>query len=198
MRLLPLPFGLALALVWAMPATAAEYDVSVTDFEFTPREQRVAVGDTVIWRFEIFGHTSAAVRGQAESWSSGRTTVPEGQSYRHTFDTPGRFQYVCVPHRDFMKGTVVVGQDEVSDTYDGFRSRRSGRTVTLSFKLNEPAKATYRLRGEARRTVTSKRLQPGRRTIKVRNLEPGSYRGTLTLQDDFDKKARARNSFKIR
>jgi plastocyanin len=198
MRLRPLPIGLILALAWAAPALAAEREVAVTDFEFTPREQRIDVGDTVAWSFDVFGHTSTAVRGQAAYWSSGRTTVPEGRVYRHTFDTPGRFQYVCVPHRDFMRGVIQVGEDEVKDTVDRFRTRRSGRTVTLSFILNEAAKATYKLRGAARKTVTRKRLRPGRRTIKLRNLEAGSYSGTLTLEDDFDKKVRPRNSFTIR
>jgi hypothetical protein len=32
----------------------------------------------------------------------------------------------------------------------------------------------------------------------VRNLRDGRYRGTLTLVDDFDKKATRKNSFVIR
>jgi len=198
MRYLPLPFGLFLALVTAAPAMAADFDVAVTDFEFTPREQRIAVGDTVAWSFNIYGHTATAVRGQADSWSSGRRTVPEGGSFRHTFDTPGRFQYVCVPHRDFMRGTITVGEDQESDTYDNFRTKRRGKTVTLSFTLNEAAKATYKLRGAARKAVTRDRLEPGKQTIKLRGLKAGSYRGTLTLEDDFDNRVKPRNSFVVR
>jgi hypothetical protein len=70
--------------------------------------------------------------------------------------------------------------------------------VRVSFKLNEPATATYRLRGAERRTVKRGRLAAGRHSFRVRNLDAGSYSGTLTLTDDFDKPARPKSSFTIR
>lgn len=30
-----------------------------------------------------------------------------GETFRFTFDTPGTYDYFCIPH-PFMKGTVVV------------------------------------------------------------------------------------------
>ena len=62
-------------------------------------------------------NTSASVSGQPDSWrSAGTGTNPAGTSFTHRFDTPGRYQYVCLQHRDFMKGTVEVGTDAVIDS----------------------------------------------------------------------------------
>jgi plastocyanin len=197
-RLPRVPLALLTALVAAAPAGAAEVDVTARDFQFNPTPRTIAVGDTVVWRFAVGGHTTTAVGGQAERWNSGPRSTPAGGTFRHTFDTPGRFQYFCIPHAGFMRGVVTVGSDQVRDTVDAFRTRRSGSTVKVSFKLNEAATATYRLRGAERRTVRRGRLAAGRHSFRVRNLDAGSYTGTLTLTDDFDKSARPKSSFVIR
>lgn len=195
-RLLPTPLVLLLALAAAAPASAAEVEVGVVNFDFQPATRAIGVGDTVIWRFNAEGHTATANGGQAERWDSGNRRFE--QTFRHTFDTPGRFQYVCIPHAGFMKGTIQVGTDKVSDTVDALRTKRSGSSVRVSFKLNEAATVTYKLRGAERRTVRRGRLAAGRHSFRVRNLETGSYSGTLTLKDDFDKSAKPKSSFEIR
>ena len=195
-RLLPLPLALALALVAAVPATAADVEITATDFRFSPTPRTIAVGDTVIWRFATGGHTTTANRGQAERWDS--SSRDSGQEFRHTFRRPGRFQYICIPHAGFMRGTVQVGTDQVRDTFDAFKTTRTGSRVRVSFKLNEPATVSFKLRGAERRTVRRGRLAAGRHRFTVRNLDPGSYRGTLALADDFDKKSSAQKSFVVR
>jgi hypothetical protein len=57
---------------------------------------------------------------------------------------------------------------------------------------------TYRLKGPSRRTVRRGRLAKGRHSITLSRLKRGSYRGVLTVVDDFDKKVTARHSFVIR
>jgi plastocyanin len=193
-RLLPIPLVLLAALAAAAPAGAADVEVGVVNFAFEPSSRSIAVGDTVIWSFRDDGHTTTANRGQAERWNSG--TESAGQTFRHRFSRPGRFQYVCTPH-PFMRGTITVGSDGVRDTVDAFRSTRSGSSVRVSFELNEPATVTYKLRGAERRTVRKGRLRAGRHSFRVRNLEAGSYTGTLALADDFDKKTNPKKSFEI-
>ena len=63
------------------------------------------------------------------------------------FNTPGRYQYFCTPHKDFMKGVIEVGTDAVVDSLDNFKSKRTGKRVKLSFLLNEAATVTYTLKG---------------------------------------------------
>jgi hypothetical protein len=70
--------------------------------------------------------------------------------------------------------------------------------VKLSFLLNEPATVTYRLKGPSRRTVKLGRLAKGRHSFTLRRLKRGTYRGVLTVVDDFDKKITPRNFFVIR
>jgi plastocyanin len=196
-RLLPIPLALLVALAAAAPASAAEVEVGVVDFEFQPATQAIAVGDSVVWRFngDVL-HTTTVKRGQAERWDSG--TRAAGQTFRHTFSRPGRFQYVCTPHDDLMKGTIQVGTDQVRDTVDAFRTRRSGSSVRISFKLNEAATVGYKLLGPERKNVRRGRLAVGRHSFRVRDLDAGSYRGTLTATDDFDKSAKPKSSFVIR
>ena len=195
--LLPTQLALLLALAVPGPASALDWNVVVADFSFTPREQAIDVGDTVVWRFAESGHTTKASPRQAERWNSGPAPTPQGGTFRHTFTRPGRFQYYCEPHRPDMDGVIEVGEDEVSDTVDRFRSKRRGAGVRISFKLNEAATATYKLRGAERRTVRRGRLAAGRHSFRVRNLEPGRYRGQLKLSDDFDNVVIRKKSFVV-
>ena len=198
---LALPLAVLGMLLPASPAAAADWTVTADEtFTFTPAERRIAVGDSVTWIFNDDGHTSTSVRGQPDSWNSapGGGTNPEGSSYPKQFNVPGRYQYVCVPHRTFMKGVIQVGTDAVADSIDRFRTRRTGSRVRLSFELNEPAKVTYSLRGPSRRTVTRRRLGAGDHGFTLRRLRRGSYRGVLTVVDAFDNRVRPRNSFVIR
>jgi plastocyanin len=195
--LLPLTFALALAP--AAPAAAFDWSTNVVDFEFQPSERKIALGDSVTWNFVNEGHTSASVGGQPDSWKSVADGVnPAGSTYRHVFNTPGRFQYVCLQHRDFMKGVVEVGTDAVADSIDRFRTKRIGNRVKISFLLNEPATVRYSLRGPSRRTVKRGRLEAGTDSFTLRRLKRGTYRGVLTVVDDFDKKVTPRNFFVIR
>jgi plastocyanin len=193
-----LPLTAILALVLSSPAVAFDWPVEVVDYEFRPAERKIAVGDTVIWSFTNGGHTTTAARGQADKWNSGPATSEAGTTYQKTFNTPGRFQYICIPHASFMKGTIEVGEDAETDTVDNFKGTRRGDNVKISFTLNEAAKVTYKLKGPSRRTVERGRLDAGRHSFRVRNLRNGEYRGTLTLVDDFDKKATPKNFFVIR
>ena len=195
-RLILAPLTAMAALGLAAPATAVDFDIGVIDYEFVPRDQKVAVGDKVIWRFTNGGHTATSAPGQAESWDSDAKGT--GETFEKTFTKAGRFQYVCTPHETFpMKGVIVVGEDSVADTVDAFKTKVSGKKVTVSFKLNEAAQATYKLKGASKRTVTRKRLRAGKQSITVKGLKAGSYTGTLTLSDDFDKKTTQKKSFKI-
>jgi plastocyanin len=195
--LLPLAFVLALAP--AAPAAAFDWNTNVIDFEFEPAERKISLGDSVTWNFVNEGHTTASVRGQPDSWRSVDDGVnPAGTTYTHVFNAPGRFQYVCLQHKDFMKGVVEVGADTVIDSIDRFRSKRTGNRVKISYLLNEPATVRYSLKGPSRRTVKRGRLEAGTDSFTLRRLKRGTYRGILTVVDDFDKKITPRNFFVIR
>jgi plastocyanin len=92
--------------------------VIMTGLRFHPETTYVKVGDTVEWRNQSsFTHSvnanpvrfpdDVSIPAGAAPFDSGR--LPPGAVYRHTFDVPGTYNYVCLPHVDFgMAGTVVV------------------------------------------------------------------------------------------
>ena len=182
-----IPLAVLSPLALASPAQAADASVNVFDFEFIEKEVQVGVGETVTWNFVAAGHTTTSDRGQPESWNSGPALAAPGTSFQHTFDTPGRFSYICIPHQSFMKGTVVVGTDEHKKSQSRIRWVRRGSKVTFSFTLVEAAKVEIELSGAAKRSATSKRLRPGKHSIVIKKLKPGQYRAKAIFTDDFDK-----------
>ena len=91
---------------------------------FDPETVQVDVGDTVGWCFQSRGHNVSAVPDHSDEVSIPEDaepfasyegdnqfqTVAVGETFTHTFETAGRYTYVCVPHvNSGMVGTVVVG-----------------------------------------------------------------------------------------
>lgn len=92
---------------------------------FEPKTVEIALGSTVKWNFKSPGHNVSAkpevssvvkLPQGAEPFASysgdkSYQIVPEGESYSHTFETPGKYVYVCVPHVSAgMVGTVKVSK----------------------------------------------------------------------------------------
>jgi plastocyanin len=89
------------------PAPAAEggsTEVSMKDIKFDPGEVTVNAGDTVTWvNDDSVGHD---VTG--DNFKSGEPgAMQNGDTFEHTFDTAGTFDYVCSVHPG-MEGTVTV------------------------------------------------------------------------------------------
>ena len=109
-----------------------DYDVGMSANAFLPERVEVTVGDEVVWgnngtrghtvtAYESglpdgatffasggFGSTDAA----REAWSGGREgNIAPGETFAHTFETPGEHRYFCIPHeRKGMVGAVVVAE----------------------------------------------------------------------------------------
>jgi len=107
--------------------TPAPVTVEMTDgLKFEPASVTVAVGQPVVW--ETVGSVAHSVTAYAEGIPEGatyfasgefgseadaRSNYPDGsvgpdETYTHSFDVTGEFEYFCVPHESGMKGTVVV------------------------------------------------------------------------------------------
>jgi len=197
MRRLLVPLVLLCSFTLAAPAMAADQTVRVIDFAFVAKDIKVALGDTVTWSFVNGGHTTTSDRGQPDSWNSAplqNQTNPTGASFQKQFTVPGRFSYVCAPHRTFMKGSVTVGVDRYAKSYSRFRLVRRGRRIVLRFTLREHARVVATLRGASRRSATRRRLAPGSHSIAFRALRAGAYRTTVGFTDDFDKLTRVTRS----
>jgi plastocyanin len=99
---------LAIAVLLTVPASAADQSVSAgPEFEFSPSEVTIDVGDKVTWEQSgVFPHNVKFDDGSFEE-PADPTSTP--WTAERTFDTPGTFHYYCEQHRDNgMTGTVNV------------------------------------------------------------------------------------------
>ncbi len=97
----------ALALVLASLAatvSAAEHEVQILKYAYTPAEITIKPGDTVTW---VNGEkrVSHSVVFNATGEESERFFP--GEQWSRTFDEAGRFDYHCGPHPE-MKGVVII------------------------------------------------------------------------------------------
>jgi plastocyanin len=186
-----------LALGLAAPAAAGEMSVQAVDYEFMPRTLKVAPGDDVTWTFSGEAeHTATSVRGQAERFSSGLKTA--GGTYSHTFTRPGRYQYICLPHRYTMRGTIQVGDDAIATSFGKVSTTVRGRRATSRLQLAEAAGVSGVVRGPKTLRVTVRRTEAGPVAVAWgKRLKAGRYAGTITAVDDFDKKTVKAVRFKI-
>ena len=104
-----------LALVFHCASYATTWNVSVTNFSFSPLTVNAVVGDVIQFNWALGTHTTtcgSALPGTslpagAAEWdapiTSGATT------FSYTVTVPGTYNYACTPHIAFgMKGTITV------------------------------------------------------------------------------------------
>lgn len=106
--------------------------VDMTDeLVFDPDSVTISSGDTVVWEnVGGVGHSVTAYEDEipdgAEYFASGgfdseqaardaytpgdtdAGDIPGGESWEHTFETPGTYEYFCIPHESTMQGTIEV------------------------------------------------------------------------------------------
>lgn len=86
------------------PKKSETYTSDINNFSFNPPELKIKKGDTVIWtNSDSAPHTITSDAGN----ELGSSTLSSGQTYKHTFNTAGTFNYHCSIHPS-MKANVVV------------------------------------------------------------------------------------------
>jgi plastocyanin len=79
-------------------------EVTMEGIAFNPAEITVAAGDTVTWTND----DSAGHDVTADEFESGEPGgIAQGDTFEHTFEEAGTFDYVCTVHPG-MEGTVTV------------------------------------------------------------------------------------------
>jgi plastocyanin len=88
----------------APEASGGSTEVSMKDIKFDPGEVTVNTGDTVTWvNDDTVGHDVTA-----DGFKSGEPgEMQNGDTFDHTFDAAGTFDYVCSVHPG-MEGSVTV------------------------------------------------------------------------------------------
>jgi plastocyanin len=205
----------ALSALWfgllVSPGLAADRRVAVSVFDYRPGTVTVNPGDSVTWRWNgpDTNHSVSAIRGESEDFDSDpgrpvdRINHEIGATFRHTFTKPGGFDYLCLVHPRFMRGTVVVKAvpDRVAPRIRSLRTSAS----RFRFRLSERARLSAQIRrvgppmsSRPVRTIkfTGRR---GRNDVPLRThgLPPSRYQITLTATDEVgnvSRPARARFS----
>ena len=81
----------------------ADADVHMVNFVYAPALLTVQAGTTVSFvNDDTDTHTVSSLRGAFESG-----VMEKGGTWTYTFDTPGTFDYYCIPH-PFMLARVIV------------------------------------------------------------------------------------------
>lgn len=106
------------------PVAAAEVTMLTNDdgMHFDPHVIRVTKGGTVTWTLDSGAHTATAYHPDNDSprrvpegtdgWDSGLLSE-SGETFEHTFEEEGVYDYFCEPHEDKgMIGTVIVGEPD--------------------------------------------------------------------------------------
>jgi plastocyanin len=85
-------------------------EVSMQNIQFDPAELSIAPGDTVTWvNDEGVPHDVQKTGGPGPEFSSGpEGGMSEGDTFEHTFEDAGTYEYVCRVHAPGMAGTVTV------------------------------------------------------------------------------------------
>jgi plastocyanin len=88
----------------AAPAGGGGAEVTMKDIKFDPKNLTVKVGDTVEWvNDDSVGHDVTA-----DDFKSGDPGgMASGDTFEHTFEKAGTYDYVCTVHPG-MEGTVTV------------------------------------------------------------------------------------------
>ncbi len=94
----------------APPDPSVDVEVGMTgDLRFAPDTVRIQAGGTVRWTntTDLIHTVTLHGTGLDETVDSG--VLRPGDTFRHTFATPGTFGYTCLPHDGAgMRGVVVV------------------------------------------------------------------------------------------
>ncbi len=162
-------FASSLLLLLPIAASAADHQVLLGGFTFSPSRLEIQVGDTVTWGNTGGIHSVTALDG---SFASG-DAAPDGAPvwpFRHRFDQPGTFPYVCIPHEPLgMRGVIAV----------------SGPNHPGVPELSQPTLSVSEADGEAVATVRRTRGGTGAISVAYAAQVFSSNPGNATPGEDF-------------
>src|SRR5882757_7517989 len=87
----------------AVGAPVTTNAIAIQNFAFSPATVPIKAGTTITWtNRDQDAHTVTATKRSFHS-----ATLNTGDTFRHTFTTPGTYEYLCTIH-PFMTATIVV------------------------------------------------------------------------------------------
>ncbi len=81
-----------------------DYNIEINNFAFSQDNLNIKVGETIVWtNKDSAKHTVTSDTGSELD----SEVLSKGQSYSHTFNVAGEFDYHCNLH-SYMKGKIIV------------------------------------------------------------------------------------------
>jgi plastocyanin len=180
---------------------------------WAPADLAVQPGDKVTWSFAgtTLPHNLLATSPNWDL--NVPLVAPNGPPADRTFATPGIYTYICQLHGTSMTGRIIVGDpppppppplseqpfpndgavapaafetgglDTTRPALRRVALDRSGRRVTLRFRVSERSEVTVRLARAGKRVRTRRVAAAGRGSVTLRGLRPGRYRIELRARD---------------
>ena len=116
-------------------AAQADVAVAIADFVYDPPDLTVVPGTTLVWtNADATPHTVTGGFGDSN-------TMAEGAIYRHTFNAPGVFPYICQFHPNMAASVTVVPAAVAADSPiatgspPGNRADRSDLATVLTLMI---------------------------------------------------------------
>ncbi|HSN61077.1 MAG TPA: T9SS type A sorting domain-containing protein [Ferruginibacter sp.] len=96
-------------LISVLQAKAGTHIISVSNFQFTPSNLNVAVGDVIRWQWASGFHNTASltVPAGADTWASPYLTAT-GDYFEYTVVAEGPYEYYCDIHGVSMSGSFTA------------------------------------------------------------------------------------------
>ncbi len=83
-----------------------EVMMDIKDFSFSQKSLRIKKGTTVTWTNRDTAKHDITPDTETDAFKSSKL-LAKGESYSFTFDTAGKYSYICSPH-PYMKASVEV------------------------------------------------------------------------------------------
>jgi plastocyanin len=130
----------------AVPAQAANVNVTFTNYSYSPASVRIAPGDTVTWNGTGTSpaNTFSGMGGHPLQWPSGphpTYTNATATTRTETFATAGQFAYQCSLHFAAplnMKGSVTVSANKPPTAGFTASAATAGKPVTFTSTSTDP------------------------------------------------------------
>ncbi|MBC7937702.1 MAG: T9SS type A sorting domain-containing protein [Rhizobacter sp.] len=123
---------LYLFFVFPLCSNAETHTVTISNFQFSPSNLNVLVGDIIRWEWAGGFHNTASVTipAGASSWATPVSTT--GFSFEYTVTAAGTYNYQCDPHAGFMLGSFTAS-GVLPVTLSGFTVSNQGRKPYLTW-----------------------------------------------------------------
>src|SRR4030067_656514 len=135
-KILMLELGILLLALMMIPKVSwgTVKNVSIIDFDFTPKNTTVNPGDTVKWtNTGVFGHTSTSDEG---IWGSALLGI--GGTFSRQFFAARKYPYHCQPHSLSMFDTINVNNVSPSLQVPGPKSGSVNSHLSFQVSANDP------------------------------------------------------------